>query len=260
MAYHQSALSKATTERKPDTSGSSSPIDEAKIRSLVEEAKRLSGLGECVPHLHYFFNFSNLEFDYLNGIIGGLIEQEGSKESAEKIFLEIVHPEDRAIILNSVLPEFKKLRKEHSAEQNKKLSFQMTYRIVGKDGSVCRVLERYRFLEIADDLSPVISFGQINEFYHNLHSREVSGSVYLRNGGTFDLLFHKNFSGLEDHITKREKEVLYHLVNGLTSAEIGELLHISKNTVNRHRQNITSKLELDSPKELIKHAIINGIY
>ncbi|MCP4362550.1 MAG: response regulator transcription factor [Chloroflexi bacterium] len=60
-------------------------------------------------------------------------------------------------------------------------------------------------------------------------------------------------------LTPREQEVLAHLADGETNAEIGAKLVISPKTVARHRENIMRKLNLHSRTELVKYAIRKGI-
>jgi two-component system response regulator NreC len=62
-----------------------------------------------------------------------------------------------------------------------------------------------------------------------------------------------------DLTTPREKEVLTLLAYGHTNAEIAEKLCISERTVETHRTNILSKLELRSRAELVRFAIDNGL-
>lgn len=62
-----------------------------------------------------------------------------------------------------------------------------------------------------------------------------------------------------DGLTPREREVLTHLADGESNAEIGEKLFISPKTVARHRENIMQKLNLHSRTELVKYAIRKGI-
>lgn len=54
-------------------------------------------------------------------------------------------------------------------------------------------------------------------------------------------------------LTKREREVLQLIAEGLTSAEIGERLHISPRTVDKHRENLKGKLELRNSVELTRY-------
>ena len=62
-----------------------------------------------------------------------------------------------------------------------------------------------------------------------------------------------------DGLTDREQEVLAHLADGASNAEIGETLTISPKTVARHREYIMRKLNLHSRTELVKYAIRKGI-
>lgn len=62
-----------------------------------------------------------------------------------------------------------------------------------------------------------------------------------------------------DGLTSREQEVLAHLADGASNAEIAETLSISPKTVARHRENIMRKLNLHSRTELVKYAIRKGI-
>lgn len=60
-------------------------------------------------------------------------------------------------------------------------------------------------------------------------------------------------------LTPREKEVCTLLAYGHTNGEIAEKLSISERTVETHRTNINSKLELKSRAELVRFAIENGL-
>ena len=55
-------------------------------------------------------------------------------------------------------------------------------------------------------------------------------------------------------LSQRECEILKLIEDGLRSKEIANLLNISKNTVNRHRQNIMEKLRVNHSIEAIKIA------
>ncbi len=60
-------------------------------------------------------------------------------------------------------------------------------------------------------------------------------------------------------LTEREQEVLKLVVEGYTSREIADLLHLSKRTVMCHRANIASKLGIHNRMELIRYAMRTGV-
>lgn len=58
-------------------------------------------------------------------------------------------------------------------------------------------------------------------------------------------------------ITKREREILGLLTEGLTSTEIASKLYISPRTVEKHRTNILKKLDLKNTAALVRFAMEN---
>jgi len=63
----------------------------------------------------------------------------------------------------------------------------------------------------------------------------------------------------EDPLTPRETEVVKLIAEGLTSREIGEVLHIADKTVERHRSNVLEKLGLRDRVALTRYAIRRGL-
>lgn len=60
-------------------------------------------------------------------------------------------------------------------------------------------------------------------------------------------------------LTAREREILQLTAEGRTMAEIGEMLHISARTVEKHKYKATEKLKLRTTAELIQYAIQRGL-
>ena len=59
-------------------------------------------------------------------------------------------------------------------------------------------------------------------------------------------------------LTRREREVLKLIAEGLTDREIGEKLFISLRTAQRHHGNIRRKLNLKRTADIVKYAIARG--
>jgi DNA-binding NarL/FixJ family response regulator len=60
---------------------------------------------------------------------------------------------------------------------------------------------------------------------------------------------------LEELLTPREKEILFHIARGSKNKEIADSLKISVRTVEFHRANLMSKFKTGNTMELIKAAI-----
>ncbi len=60
-------------------------------------------------------------------------------------------------------------------------------------------------------------------------------------------------------VTKREKEVLELIAEGMTNKEIGDKLFVSNHTIISHRKNLIEKFNAKNTAELVKLAIEKGV-
>jgi DNA-binding NarL/FixJ family response regulator len=63
----------------------------------------------------------------------------------------------------------------------------------------------------------------------------------------------------ESELTPREEEVVKLVAESYTSEEIGRMLHITRRTVERHRENVMGKLGLRDRVQLTRYAIRHGL-
>lgn len=66
-------------------------------------------------------------------------------------------------------------------------------------------------------------------------------------------------SHLDFNLSEREVEIIRHIINGLTSADIAEKLFLSEHTVKTHRKNIFKKIGINSISQLATFAINNKL-
>jgi len=62
-----------------------------------------------------------------------------------------------------------------------------------------------------------------------------------------------------EQLTDREREILKLLVEGYTTQEIADMLVVSYKTVEGHKTNLMSKLDIHSRTDLVKYALRKGI-
>ena len=60
-------------------------------------------------------------------------------------------------------------------------------------------------------------------------------------------------------LTRREKEVLEHISNGLTNQEIADKLFLDVTTINSHRKNMLTKFNVKNTAVLVKIALSNNL-
>ena len=90
------------------------------------------------------------------------------------------------------------------------------------------------------------------ELMEGIHT-VMQGKQYLSHEAAQSL--RKNTSGDIPVLTRREKEVLELIADGLTNNEIAEKLFISTTTVDTHRKNLLAKFEAKNVASLIKMAV-----
>ena len=95
--------------------------------------------------------------------------------------------------------------------------------------------------ELTDAIKTVID-GQ------NYYSNEVS-----------EILKVAKTKGETPVLTKRETDILKLVVEGLTNPQIGEKLFISTDTVDSHRKNLHTKLNVNNTALLVRYLIENGL-
>jgi len=67
------------------------------------------------------------------------------------------------------------------------------------------------------------------------------------------------FNAPRKTLTLREKQIIQFIADGKTSREIGEYLHISTRTVDKHRQQMMEKLGIHDVASLTRFALTKGL-
>jgi len=113
-----------------------------------------------------------------------------------------------------------------------------------KAGALGYVLKESNKEDLIDAINTV-ALG--NKYYSNEVSVTLINSL-MNNG-----------KSKSSELSDREIEVLTFITSGNTNNEIGEKLFISGRTVETHRRNILSKLEVKNTAEMIRYAIKNNL-
>lgn len=127
-------------------------------------------------------------------------------------------------------------------------------------------------LSIHDDLSivkKIFSIGATGYLTKNSSKKELIESIKkVYEGEKFvceeikDRFLNSAMNTTEDNnkkeLTSKEIEIIKYITKGLTSKEIGEILHISNRTVDTHRHNILKKLEIPNAAQLSSWAKEKG--
>ena len=159
---------------------------------------------------------------------------------------QLVHPDDLEVVrrIDKKVWEFL-----DTLPEEEKLAYKYIYEMRVLDrGKYVRMIYQMRLLAFKDD--NFLAMGMIDLAPEQ--SANTSVRFQIKNCLTDEVVPFTIESATDVLLTPREREVLALAKEGMFSKEISEKLNISVHTVNRHRQNILEKLQVDNMIEAIR--------
>ena len=168
-------------------------------------------------------------------------------EASQEIDIEkLVHPDDWEVVrrIDKKVWEFL-----NTLPEEEKLTYKYIYELrVLERGKYVRMIYQTRILAFKED--NFLAMGMIDLAPEQ--SANTTVRFQIKNCLTDEIVPFAIESAADTLLTPREREVLALAKEGMFSKEISEKLNISIHTVNRHRQNILEKLQVDNIIEAIR--------
>ena len=168
-------------------------------------------------------------------------------EASQEIDIEkLVYPDDWEVVrrIDKKVWEFL-----NTLPEEEKLAYKYIYELrVLERGKYVRMIYQMRILAFKED--NFLGMGIIDLAPEQ--SANTSVRFQIKNCLTDEIVPFAIESAADTLLTPREREVLALAKEGMFSKEISEKLNISIHTVNRHRQNILEKLQVDNMIEAIR--------
>jgi len=148
--------------------------------------------------------------------------------------------------------------------QGETADFESEHRLRHHDGHWVPVEARGKVIRRDKDNSPLRMVGTIQDITQRKRLNE-EGMDLLKQ---IELLIRESSSrspvkvvtgNAAENLTKRQRQILGMIAEGMTSAEIGKRLHLATPTVISHRRNLMAKLDLHSTAEITRFAIDHGL-
>ena len=158
----------------------------------------------------------------------------------------LVHPDDLEVVrrIDKKVWEFL-----DTLPEEEKLAYKYIYELrVLEKGKYIRMIYQMRLLAFKDD--NFLAMGMIDLAPEQ--SANTSVRFQIKNCLTDEVVPFTIETATDVLLTPREREILALAKEGMFSKEISEKLNISIHTVNRHRQNILEKLQVDNIIEAIR--------
>lgn len=168
-------------------------------------------------------------------------------EAPQELDIEkMVHPDDWEVVRRIDKKVWELL---DTLSEEEKLAYKYIYELrVLERGKYVRMIYQMRILAFKDD--NFLGMGIIDIAPEQ--SANTSVRFQIKNCLTDEIVPFAIESATDTLLTPREREILALAKEGMFSKEISEKLNISIHTVNRHRQNILEKLQVDNIIEAMK--------
>lgn len=219
------------------------------LNTLAEVGNSGVSIFDCYKRKHIFYS---LNFGKLLGYDKMTIEQEGLGFMENK-----THPDDLNILLESSIYSMK-LFYSFSSDERCKYKFISEFRMKNSFGKYINVIEQHQVYKL-DSLGNIWLALSVIDVSPNQNEMEVAKcKMFNFHTGNFIPLPILKMGNLQN-MTRREKEILQLVKDGLLSKEISDLLYISVHTVNTHRQKVLEKLGVNNSIEAINLASKLGL-
>jgi PAS domain S-box-containing protein len=225
---------------------------EAEHKIATKLLKKFQPIGnQCLYGASYFDEKLFYVSDSVEQVIGY------SKEEVTELdfFYSLIHPNDIDTVKRMTLYAF-----STASEQGKVKSldhvFHLTFRMKRKDGTYIKVQRQTSILTEDENGTMLTSYGILTDITHLNNSEEIQSLLVGPEIPGFS--FTDPESSPKVNLTRREKEMIDLLANGLNSEEIAKKLYISKETVYTHRKNILAKTGVNNSAELMAFVFKNG--
>jgi DNA-binding CsgD family transcriptional regulator len=234
------------------------PLD-LRLVAELEFYKKMLTLVQAGDTFYILFNFQTRAMDYVSKDVYDVLGYTGN-EYTIGLFMENLHPEDRAWFLNCQEIGGKFVL-ELPVEKRIKYKLRIDYRLRKKSGEYIRVLHHTIVVQSDDKGSIMRSLVILTDITHlKFTGRPVISYIGMDGEPSYFNVDVKSPILTEvSFLTKREQEILNHLAEGKSSKEIAKLLNVSKHTVDSHRKHLLQKMYVTTTAELVRKAIKEGL-
>jgi DNA-binding CsgD family transcriptional regulator len=143
--------------------------------------------------------------------------------------------------------------------------FSFSYRVKNAEGKWAHLFQQGNYITNPKTNLPVYSMGitldisplkKDNSMIFSIDKREKEGSAVIYK----NILTEYYYPDPEESLlSRREREILGRLADGLSSKQVADKLNLSENTIVNHRKNMLKKTNTKNIAELIRYATGKGI-
>ncbi len=239
-------------------------VEIEEVMERISSIRYQSSLFPFSPAVFYVIDYSQHQYLMLTDSIKSIIGYDAREflEGGISRLIDVYNEDDFRIYNESVFKENQLFIKENY-KADESYSFSYNFRVKSKKNTTVHIFQQGTYLIDPVNRAPIYSMGIINDI-----SAFKSDSLIVHRvdkidpitGGREGIMTNFFFPNEEDSLlTKKEKDVLCYLADGMCSKEIAGKLRISVNTVDNHRRNMLKKTNSRNIAQLVSFAIRSRI-
>ena len=232
--------------------------DLSALAEYIENYKKITNFFQVGDFYTLIFNLSFLDLEYVSQDVTNLLGY-SPNEFNMALFMEIMHPDDRPWCLAF---EKKTLEFLLNLPVSKLVKYKVRYDVRLKDikGEYKRILHQSAVVDHDSDGKIIRTFCVHTDITH-FKTEGLPKLSFIGMDGEksyIDLDVEQPIKTSNEFLSKREKEILLHIIEGKASKEIADILCITLQTVESHRKNMINRNNLKNTAELIAVSIRRG--
>ena len=245
----------------------SNDIDNREVIQLLRQA-------EDIPKIRLPFKGHIFVMDYMQrrhvGLSGQTKEMIGFDardvmEGGVDFVINRFQPDDFTIYNEKIFSRIAAFLKDTPHAQHSEHLFSFTYRIKNAEGKWAQLFQQGNYITDPKTKLPVLSVGitldisplkKDNSMILLIDKKVKDGSSLIYKNIVTDYYYP---DPEESRLSRREREILGYLADGLSSKQVAGKFYLSESTIVNHRKNMLKKTNTKNVAELISYAISKGI-
>lgn len=248
----------------------SSQLKENVPYDLSEQFKKLASVFSPGMSYYYIMNLENLDLEYISPEVERITGIPAEEVSIQQLVGTALNEEIEVLVKKEqVIKDF--YGRFLSTEDLTNYKIVYSYRMKDRKGNLRHMLHQAVAISISDcgnaqhvlsihsDVSHLKLPNNKNVSFISLTNNKSYTNVDVEEGIFNPSTIETDKKPLSEILSQREKEILELLAKGYTAEKIGEILHLSFNTVRTHRKNMLKKSKYSNTTELVVQGLMEGL-
>ena len=179
--------------------------------------------------------------------------------------IDIFQKDDFRVYNESIFTRIVEKLKQTPQQQQDELLFSFNYRMKSPAGKWMHLFQQTCYVTDPVTKLPLYNIGMVTDISTLKKNNSMVFSIDKKNNGAGflhaeNILTEYYFPDQEEsQLSKREKEILGRLADGLSSKQVANKLNLSESTIVNHRKNMLKKTNTKNIAELVRYAINKGL-